>query len=289
MLFNSLKKTGLIALFLVSVFSLQTQAENDFKLEYRRPPSMLPEDISKLKPTVLLCFVRNVENDDNAPDDPGRPKESKEYIGHVTTITSEKSSIHICRYHANGSVQEEFTNYDWLDAGFYEIDGFMHFHTTKVTIPGSKNYYYVMRKPENDSKDNEPICALVDKQEGKISFGYEQNDSGNLICGKRDLVKAVYDHTYERINCAKRPCAKGPQDHSSACIKSGDAPASCPSDAVTTHCHNCSGSGCGAFECSAFTHWDPCPDDTFCGYETCVGGLCNEKPWCRPTTLNDEL
>ncbi|WP_422442469.1 MULTISPECIES: hypothetical protein [unclassified Endozoicomonas] len=284
MLFNSLKKTGSLALFLVSVLSLQTLAKNDSIHEYRRPPSMLPEDISKLKPTVLLCFVSNVENADNLSNDPGKPEECKEHIGYVTTITSEKSSTHVCRYHANGSMQEEFTNYDWLDAGFYTIDGFMHIHTTEVTIPGSKNYYYVMRTPENCSRVNEPMCAYVDKQEGKISFGYEQNDNGSTTCGKRDLVKAVYDHSYERINCAKRP-----QDHSSPFIELNALPDSCPSDAVTTHCHNCNGNGCGAFKCSAFTYWDPCPDDTFCGSERCVGGLCEDKPWCRPATLNDEL
>ncbi|AMO56923.1 hypothetical protein GZ77_01750 [Endozoicomonas montiporae] len=278
MLFRALKKTGLIALFIISVFALQAQAENESTHEYRRPPSMLPENIDKLKPTVLLCFVRE---DKKEYDQTQNVRECKEYIGYVTKALPETNSAHVCKYDVNGTEMTEYTHFEWLDADFYAIDGFMHFHASTVTIPGSEDYYYAMRPSNRPSTNIEPICAFVHKKEGKISFGYEHNDNGNLTCGKQKIVRAVYNHTYERINCAKAP-----QDSGFSLLetmpKPGGAPGSCPDDAVTTKCRDCNGDGCGAFKCSAFTHWDTCPDDTLCGYEKCVGGFCPDKPWCRP-------
>lgn len=57
-------------------------------------------------------------------------------------------------------------------------------------------------------------------------------------------------------------------------------PSGCPSDAIEGTCSNCNSSGCGAFECSAFTHWS-CPSGyTVCGYEKCASGFCTDKKWC---------
>ncbi len=64
-------------------------------------------------------------------------------------------------------------------------------------------------------------------------------------------------------------------------------------DLYNPECHRCNHSGCGMFQCSAFTWFDACkPGWVYCGYESCVGGLCSSKPTCgrkppptaKPTT-----
>ena len=291
MLFNAFKTAGTLFFFLLSVFSFQAQAENNSTHEYRRPPSELPDDISKLKPTVLLCFVRSEEKEYKEPN---TPEECKEYIGHVVKAASGNAGTHICRYQVNGTARESY-DFEWLDAGFYEQHGFMDFHAQKVTLPDSQNYYFALRKPERQAESSEPICALVDvnadQKKATISYGYEQLIDGNLTCGKLDTVEAIYHHTYERINCKQPPNTPEASPLLSTTAMLGGAPGSCPPGAVTTECHNCNGNGCGAFKCSGFTHWDDCPSGyKLCGSEKCVGGLCDDKPWCTPdSTPKDEM
>ena len=52
-------------------------------------------------------------------------------------------------------------------------------------------------------------------------------------------------------------------------------------DLYNPECERCNHSGCGWFQCSAFTKWEACkPGWSVCGYESCVGGLCTSKPTC---------
>ena len=59
-------------------------------------------------------------------------------------------------------------------------------------------------------------------------------------------------------------------------------------DLYNPECELCNHSGCGWFQCSAFTKWQACKEGwRVCGYESCVGGLCSSKPTCgrQPTSI----
>ncbi len=52
-------------------------------------------------------------------------------------------------------------------------------------------------------------------------------------------------------------------------------------DLYEPECHLCNHSGCGFFQCSAFTWYDACKEGwAVCGSRECVGGLCSRKPTC---------
>ena len=61
-------------------------------------------------------------------------------------------------------------------------------------------------------------------------------------------------------------------------------------DLYNPECHLCNHSGCGWFQCSAFTWYDACkPGWVQCGFESCVGGLCSSKPTCGRKPVNQVI
>ena len=235
-------------LLLLSAFAFNAHA--DTLPNHMKDASELTAGIVKAaRPNVLLCILPSVPGADMG-----------DIIGKVTPGSDPDSFV--CEYtqFINDVAMGPYvtTDFQWLNATYEQLASWL---TSLAHIEKSdKGHYYVLRCSEHNPDHPPAICAQSTSSKG-FEFGYETvSDNGHKSCGT--FVGAVYTSPFFDVALA------GWNE--------------CTGKTFSPECHQCNGDGCGAFHCSAFTTWDKCPKGShLCGYQTCVGNLCSQKPICE--------
>ncbi|MFK0569854.1 hypothetical protein [Endozoicomonas sp.] len=209
------------------------------------------EAFQSAKPNVLLCVV---------PTE-AEPYDSSDIIGKV--IPGNDGNSYVCEYtqFANGVFTGPYmtSEFHWLDATYEQLASWLT-SFAHIVKNDSGSAYFVFRSCEHHPENYPAVCVQSTAAKG-FEFGHEVvSDNGQKSCGA--FVGAVYASPYFDVVLA-----------------SGNG---CSGRTLSPDCHHCNGDGCSIFRCSSFTNWDKCPEGSHvCGYKTCVGHLCEEKPICE--------
>ena len=245
----SLKHKVCSALFLLVALSFQAHAVQ-VSNHIKEAEALTAQDFERSKPDVLLCFVSPEAESGNA----------SQAIGKV--IPGSDAGAYVCEYSEfNGGVVSGVRTskaFKWLDVTHDQLASWL---VTFATLEKSEKgpAYFALRCCDHDTDHAAAVCVQSTSGKG-FEFGHEVVTDGQKSCETH--AGALYISPYFHI--------------------AETAFNSCTGKTFSPDCHRCNGSGCNAFECSAFTSWDKCPEGSHvCAYQHCVANFCPMKPICQ--------